>query len=42
MAFVGSIVTGPRRDHVTGAPEYKVTAVRIERIDSSLELPTIG
>jgi formate dehydrogenase major subunit len=28
-------VTGPHRDHVTGAPEYKVTAVRIERIGSS-------
>jgi formate dehydrogenase major subunit len=28
-------VTGPHRDQVTGAPEYKVTAVRIERIGSS-------
>jgi formate dehydrogenase major subunit len=24
-------VTGPHRDSVTGTPEYKVTAVRIER-----------
>ena len=24
-------LTGPHRDHVTGAPEYKITAVRIER-----------
>jgi formate dehydrogenase major subunit len=25
-------VTGPNREHVTGTPEYKVTAVRVERL----------
>jgi len=26
-------VTGPYRDAVTGTPEYKVTAVRLERAE---------
>ena len=26
-------VTGPHRDPYTNTPEYKVTAVRVERID---------
>lgn len=30
-------VTGPLRDRVTGAPEYKVTAVQVHRVDSSAE-----
>jgi formate dehydrogenase major subunit len=29
--FLLNAVTGPNRDRVVGAPEYKVTAVRIER-----------
>ncbi|MBK5297994.1 MAG: formate dehydrogenase subunit alpha [Vicinamibacteria bacterium] len=28
-------VTGPNRDRATGAPEYKVTAVRVERVGPS-------
>ena len=27
-------ITGPHRDSIVGAPEYKVTAVRIERLDA--------
>jgi hypothetical protein len=32
MVFLNRI-TGPHRDSVVGSPEYKVTAVRIERSD---------
>jgi formate dehydrogenase major subunit len=30
--FLVNAVTGSNRDSVTGTPEYKVTAVRVERI----------
>ena len=30
-AFV-NLLTGPHRDPVTGTPDYKVTAVRVERV----------
>jgi predicted molibdopterin-dependent oxidoreductase YjgC len=26
-------VTGPHRDRLAGTPEYKVTAVRVERVE---------
>ncbi len=40
-AFVNA-VTGPTRDTVTGTPEYKVTAVRIERHGMPIALPATG
>jgi formate dehydrogenase major subunit len=30
-ALLVNAVTGPHRDTITGTPEYKVTAVRLER-----------
>jgi formate dehydrogenase major subunit len=37
-AFLNTL-TGPHRDAVVGTPEYKVTAVRIERVIEERESP---
>lgn len=31
-----NLVTSPRRDRIVGAPEYKVTAVRVEKVEATV------
>jgi formate dehydrogenase major subunit len=39
--FHVNALTGPNRDPVTATPEYKVTAVRVERVDAGAGSPAV-